>query len=77
MTQLTISSLVSELTKLHTEHGDLPLVIVDADTSWPFKLKAKHIDVDTSRYLRKVVTFEICYRDEDEEEEEKDYDQAN
>ncbi len=71
MAQLTISSLIAELTKTQAEHGDLPVVILDADTSWPFKLKAEHIFVNDLRYLRNVLEIAIEYTDEPDEEDER------
>lgn len=68
MTQLTISSLIAELTKVQAEHGDLPVVILDADTSWPFKLKAGHLLVNDLRYRRNVLELAIEYQDDVEEE---------
>ena len=67
MTQLTISSLITELTKIQAEHGDLPMVLVDADTGWPFKLGAKHLNVDRRRYFQKILEFAADYRDDHEE----------
>ncbi len=68
MTQLTISSLIAELLPLADKYGDLPVVILDADTSWPFKMGAKHLLVNDLRYLRNVLEITIEYEDDVEEE---------
>ena len=44
--QLTISTLRQELARLQHEHGDLPVVLDDADTGWMFVLKASHLTVE-------------------------------
>jgi hypothetical protein len=43
--QLKISDLRRLLEKLEAEHGDLPCVLPDADTSWVWLMKAKHVEV--------------------------------
>lgn len=43
--QLTIGGLQALLDQLRTAHGDLPVVLEDADTSWVFRLKADHLSV--------------------------------
>lgn len=47
--QLTISQLRAELERIQAEHGDLPVVLDDADTNWLFRLKAGHLDVRDGR----------------------------
>ncbi len=67
MTQLTIHSLIAELTKIQAEHGDLPVVLVDANTGWPFKLDAEHLAVNEDSYFRKILEIEIRYADDTED----------
>lgn len=43
--QLTISTLRQALARLQCEHGDLPVMLNDADTEWSFRLKAEHLKV--------------------------------
>ena len=47
--QLTISGLRKLLEALEEKHGDLPAVIDDADTSWAWRLKPRHVTVDGGR----------------------------
>jgi hypothetical protein len=47
--QLKISDLRKLLEKLEAEHGDLPCVLHDADTSWVWLMKASHVQVDGGR----------------------------
>jgi hypothetical protein len=47
--QLKISDLRKLLEKLEAEHGDLPCVLPDADTSWVWLMKARHVTVDSGR----------------------------
>ena len=61
MTQLTISSLIAELTKVQAEHGDLPVVVRDADTTQPFKLVLPDVYVNDTSYTRKVLEFIAGY----------------
>lgn len=60
--QLKISDLRKLLEKLEAEHGDLPCVLPDADTSWVWLMKAGHVTVDSGR---------LCIRGDygDEQEE--------
>ena len=47
--QLKISDLRKMLEKLEAEHGDLPAVLPDADTSWVWRMKAKNVTVGGGR----------------------------
>jgi len=60
MSQLTISSLIAELTKIQEAHGNLPVIVVDADTGWRFILQAKHLEVNNS-----TLDIGVDYSDEE------------
>lgn len=67
--QLTISTLRQELTRLQHDHGDLPVVLNDADTGWFFLLKAKHLVVesdDNAAHGKKLI-ITVDYGDEMED----------
>lgn len=65
MQQLTISTLRQELARLQHEHGDLPVVLNDADTGSAFVLKASHIDVEKADNAHgKALAISVDYGDE-------------
>ena len=65
--QLTISTLRQELARLQHEHGDLPVVLNDADTGWVFLLKAIHLDVEKADNAHgKKLAIMADYGDEQE-----------
>lgn len=43
ITQLHISELIDLLSRIAEIHGDLPVVLRDADTCWTFRLSADHL----------------------------------
>jgi hypothetical protein len=62
---LTISKICELLNQLKNEHGDIPVVIYDADTWWGFPLKEEHFSIRNSRELEsKILQIAIEYGDE-------------
>lgn len=47
--QIVISSLIELLQGIQQRHGDLPVVLRDADTCWTFRMSAEHIAIGLSR----------------------------
>jgi hypothetical protein len=41
--QLGVSALIELLEMIRERHGDLPIVLRDADTCWTFRLTADHL----------------------------------
>ena len=65
--QLTTSTLQQELVRLQNEHGDLPVVLDDADTGWMFVLKASHLTVEKAGNPHgKKLTISVNYSDDQE-----------
>ena len=65
--QLTISTMRKELARLQHEHGDLPVVLNDADTEWTFLLKAFHLDVEKADNPHgKKLAISVKYGDDEE-----------
>lgn len=63
--QLTIISLCALLERIQRDHGDLPVVIDDADTNWHFLLRAGHLQVvDSKNAFGKKLTIGCQYADE-------------
>ena len=61
--QLTVSSLIQYLTTFQAKHGDLPLILIDADTGYPFLLKEKHFDIPD--FIKTpCLAIEVDYGDE-------------
>lgn len=56
-TQLTISTMIAELHEALRNYGDLPVVLIDADTGWIFKLKAHHLTVGQGSNLSIEVDY--------------------
>lgn len=62
--QLTISALRQELVRLQHEHGDLPVVVEDADTGHRYLLKAGHLDVFSENAYGKRLVINVDFGDE-------------
>ena len=59
--QLVISSLIELLRGKLNQHGDLPVIVVDADTGWRFLLKSSHFFTESN-----CLEIGIDYCDEEE-----------
>lgn len=63
--QLTLKTLEEELKRLRETHGDMPVILDDADTGWRFKLQAKHLEIENANHSgHKRLVISVPYSDE-------------
>lgn len=62
---LTLKTLEAELKRLRETHGDMPVILDDADTGWRFKLEAKHLEIENADHSgRKRLVINVPYNDD-------------